>query len=464
MIMSATQQYITLYEENRELITQKSCTLLNEARESALVALKSYGLEKSLDFTATDPEEFLSPDYALNLERHEVPVSREQLFTCSVPNLSTCLHYLINEQYVSPKSSSDKNIGNTYEPVKGVFVGSLCQFAQSYPEIARRYYNHLAGEKTPPCSQGEAALNTLLTQDGFVLYVPDDTQLDKPVQLINFMRSIVDFMACQRLLIIIGKRAKATLLVCDHSNIEGKQNEEIQLLSLATTEIFVDEEATFDYYELEEDSHAVKRLNQIFLDQKQGSNTAIGQFSLTMGETRNRIHIALNGEEAQTHLFGMAIAGEKQKVDNLTFISHNYPNCQSNELFKYVLDDAAQGGFVGRILVKEGAIKTEAYQTNRNLCLSKEARMMTRPELEIYADDVKCSHGATVGQLDNNALFYMRSRGIPEAEARLLLMFAFMGDVIDLIRLEPLRDRLKQLVEKRFRGELARCNDCKIKK
>jgi Fe-S cluster assembly protein SufD len=158
----------------------------------------------------------------------------------------------------------------------------------------------------------------------------------------------------------------------------------------------------------------------------------------------------------------MVIADKQQQVDHLTYIEHRYPNCTSNELFKYVLDEEAQGGFVGRILVKEGAIGTDAHQTVRNLCLTDRARMMARPELEIYADDVKCSHGATVGQLDADALYYMRTRGIPEQEARLLLMFAFMGDVIDQVNLEPLRDRLKQLVEKRFRGELSRCNSCAL--
>ena len=465
--MSASQQYLDLYDQHSDLICSMSCGVMNAERDAARKILLSQGLGKIKDFTATDPEQFLALDYALNLERHNVPVGREQLFTCSVPNLSTCLHYLVNEQYVHPQLAEQTFCGKgTVDCMdEGYFVGSLREFAERYPDLASRYYNRLASRSDQgQCSVGEASLNTLLTQDGFVLYVADDVTLDKPIQLISLLRSVVDFMACQRLLIIIGKRAKATLLVCDHSNVDGAQSADIRLLSLAVTEVFVDEEATFDFYELEEDAPCVNRLNQIYVCQKGKSNTAVGQFSLTMGETRNRIHIALDGEYAETHLFGMATLDGTQKVDNLTSIEHSHPHCTSNELFKYVIDDAAEGGFVGRIHVREGAVKTEAYQTNRNLCLTPQAHMVARPELEIYADDVKCSHGATVGQLDQNALYYMRTRGIPEAEARLLLMFAFMGDVIDLIRLEPLHDRLKQLVEKRFRGELARCNDCKIKK
>ena len=206
------------------------------------------------------------------------------------------------------------------------------------------------------------------------------------------------------------------------------------------------------------------RLSNVYMHQEEGSNAAVGEFVLTAGKTRNRVYVDLDGEHIDTNLFGMVIADNKQEVDNITFIDHKHPHCNSNELFKYVLDGEAKCSFIGRILVRDGAVKTDAHQTDRNLCLTDKARMIARPELEIYADDVKCSHGATVGQLDQNALFYMRTRGIPEDEARMLLMFAFMGDVIENIRIEPLRDRLKHLIEKRFRGELTQCKNCSISK
>ncbi|MEG0455344.1 MAG: SufD family Fe-S cluster assembly protein, partial [Bacteroides sp.] len=170
----------------------------------------------------------------------------------------------------------------------------------------------------------------------------------------------------------------------------------------------------------------------------------------------------LAGEGAEINLCGMAIEDKNQHVDNHTFIDHTVANCNSNELFKYVLDDQAVGAFAGSVLVRPGAQKTTSQQTNRNLCATREARMYTQPQLEIYADDVKCSHGATVGQLDEKALFYMRSRGISQKEARLMLMFAFVNEVIDTIRLDALKDRLHLLVEKRFRGELNKCQGCAI--
>ena len=158
----------------------------------------------------------------------------------------------------------------------------------------------------------------------------------------------------------------------------------------------------------------------------------------------------------------MVIGDKKQQVDNFTSVNHNQPNCNSTELFKYVLDDVAKGGFTGKLYVARDAQKTAAFQTNKNILLNRTAKMRTKPQLEIYADDVKCSHGATIGQLDDSAMFYMRQRGIPEKEARLLLMFAFTADVIDHIRIDALQDRMKMLVEKRLRGELSKCEGCVI--
>lgn len=461
--MSAEKQYIELYRSQKALIDAHSAPALNAFREEAARVLEEVGVSRSKDFTNVDPETLLAPDYSMNLARYEVPTSREDLFTCAVPEMSTNVHFLVNEQYVNSSK------GEKQQP-QGLFVGSLREFAQLHPELIQKYYNQLAGKRTDTgdfrsqryeaCSLGESALNTMLCQDGFVLYVPAGIQVDKPIQLISLLRSVEDFMAVQRILVIIGDEAKASLLVCEHAS---RLNDEAHLLSLQTIEVFAGKNSTFDLYCLEEHHDLASRLGQLYVRQEQGSNVAIGQYALTCGLTRNRVHIQLAETDAKTQLYGMATLDAEQKLDNITFIDHLAPNCSSNELFKYVLDNQARGSFLGRILVRKDSVKTDAHQTNRNLCLTPEARMIARPELEIYADDVKCSHGSTVGQLDQQAMFYMRTRGIPEAEARMLLMFAFMADVIDGIRIEPLRDRLKHLVEKRFRGELGQdqCKGCK---
>ena len=221
------------------------------------------------------------------------------------------------------------------------------------------------------------------------------------------------------------------------------------------------------------------RFNNLYVHQEANSNVLLNGMTLHNGTTRNTTEVTLAGRGAEVNLCGMAIADKNEQVDNNTFIDHQVSDCTSNELFKYVLDAQAEGTFAGKVLVREGAQHTSSQptnrkkkqkktqhttsqQTNRNICATREARMYTQPQLEIYADDVKCSHGATVGQLDENALFYMRQRGISLKEARLLLMFAFVNEVIDNIRMDALKDRLHLLVEKRFRGELNKCQGCAI--
>jgi len=206
----------------------------------------------------------------------------------------------------------------------------------------------------------------------------------------------------------------------------------------------------------------VSQVISTFIKQEASSNVLSNIVTLHNGITRNNTYVELAGEHAESHLYGMALTDKTQQVDNFTFIDHAKPNCTSTELFKYVLDDRSSGAFRGRILVRKDAQKTMAYQSNKNICMTPNAKMYTKPQLEIYADDVKCSHGATVGQLDESQVFYLRSRGIPESEALLLMMFAFTNEVIENIRLEPLKERIKELVEKRFRGELSKCVGCAI--
>ncbi len=204
------------------------------------------------------------------------------------------------------------------------------------------------------------------------------------------------------------------------------------------------------------------RLANMYVRMEANSTATIDSITLHNGLTRNRTDVELAGEGAEVYMYGCVIADKKQHVDNNTLIDHAVPNCHSHELYKYVLDGEAVGAFAGRVLVRKDAQHTTSQETNANLCASRTARMYSQPMLEIYADDVKCNHGSTVGQLGDAALFYMRQRGIPEDEARLLLKFAFVGEVLDSIRMDALRDRLHLLVEKRFRGELSKCKDCKL--
>lgn len=446
--MQALQQYIDLYREQREVIDSHSAGVLNALRPEALQCVEQCGLSTTRheDYKHTDLEAIYAPDYGLNITRLAIASQPHEAFRCDVPNLSTQLYFLVGDRFY-------RHAHNRELP-EGVLAGSLSDMAQAHPELVSRYYGRVADMKR----DGTVALNTLLTQDGFFLYVPRHVVLDRPIQLVNLAAGDISMMHNRRILMVVEEGAQAKLLVCDHSEENG-----VNQLVTQVTEIWAGEGAVVDYYNLEENAACVQRVTSTFVHQEATSNVLVNGITLRNGTTRDNYYIALDGEGAETHLCGMAIADNNKRVDVYSHIDHRKSHCNSNELFKYVLDDEAVGSFSGRILVREGAQKTEAYQSNKNLCASPTAHMYTKPQLEIYADDVMCSHGATVGQLDQQALFYMRTRGISESEARMLLQFAFMSDVIENVRLDALKDRLRQLVEKRFRGELAQCQQCAMR-
>ena len=257
-------------------------------------------------------------------------------------------------------------------------------------------------------------------------------------------------------IIIAEEGAEVTLLFCDHTA------DDRHFLATQVTEAFVGANASLDLYCLEETHNKSVRVSNLYVEQQRDSRMHHNIITLHNGTTRNRADVTLVGEGAECVLNGCVIADKQQCVDNNTLIVHQAAHCTSRELYKYVLNDQATGAFAGKVLVQPGAQKTESAMTNQNLCATREARMYTQPMLEIYADDVKCSHGSTVGQLNDAALFYMQQRGISREEALLLLQTAFVNEVIDQMQLSPLRDRLHYLVDKRFRGELSKCEGCQL--
>lgn len=445
--MKSAQNYINLFKENRALVDNGSAGVLNSLRDSALSCLVQYGLPHNglEEYLHTDVSKWFEPDWGMNLARLDMPVDFAQAFKCSVPNLSTQLYFLANDTFASSDTAA-KNL-----LPEGVIAGSLKEAAVEHPELVAGFYGKLADMEKP----GIAAFNTLFAQDGFILYVPDCVVIEKPLQLITLLSSKVDLMVNRRILVVLGRDAQAKLLLCDHALAAN------QHLTTQVVEIFAGSGSTFELYDLEETHYANRRTSELYVNQEANSNVEIDYVTLHNGQTRNTVFSTFAGRGSNLSLNGIATIDKEQHVDNMTFVDHRVSDCTSNELFKYVLDDSASGSFAGKVLVRHGAQHTESQQTNRNICLTRQARMFTQPQLEIYADDVKCSHGATVGQLDENAMFYMRQRGIPEDEARMMLMQAFVGEVIGHVSLEPLRDRLNRLVEKRFRGELSQCEGCR---
>ena len=447
MSMKAEQQYIDLFTQCEAIICRQSADVLNAPRAKAFADFEklSFPTRKQEKYKYTEVSKYFAPDYGLNLNRLEFPVNPYEVFKCDVPNMSTSLYFVVNDTF-------DKHVHPSAQLPEGVYFGSLKDMAEQRPDLVRKYYGKLADTS----KDALAAFNTMFAQDGVCMYVPKNVVLERPIQLVNILRADVATLVNRRLLIILEEGAQAKLLICDHAM------DEVNFLSTQVAEVFVGENASLDLYELEETHYSTVRFSNLYVHQSAGSRVLLNGVTLHNGTTRNRVHVVLDGPGAEVDLCGMAIADRDEQVDNHTFIDHRAPACTSNELFKYVLDERAVGAFAGKVLVRPGAERTSSLQTNRNLCVTREARMYTQPQLEIYADDVKCSHGATVGQLDENALFYMQQRGVSLREARLLLMFAFVNEVTDRIRMEALRDRLHQLVEKRFRGELSKCRGCAL--
>lgn len=445
--MTSEKQYIDLYCECREMICSHSSAPMNALRDEAYEQFKALGFpsRKVERYKYTDMDELFKADYGLNLNRLDIPVNPYDAFRCDVPNLSTSLYFVVNDAFYTkalPKSSLPE----------GVIVDSLCRVAEERPELVARYY----GKITKTSEDGITALNTMLAQDGLFVYVPRNVKVDRAIQVINILRSDVDLMVNRRVLIVMEEGAEAKLLFCDHSA------DDRHFLSTQVMEAFVADNASLDLYCLEETHMKNTRVSNVYIEQQRDSRVSHNVITLHNGITRNRLDLVFKGEGAECFCNGCVIADKSQRVDNNTLIDHQVGHCSSHELYKYVLDNDAVGAFAGRVLVRKDAQKTTSQETNQNLLATRSARMYTQPMLEIYADDVKCSHGSTVGQLNDAALFYMQQRGVSREEARLLLQFAFINEVIDNISLEPLRDRLRYLVEKRFRGELNKCEGCSL--
>ncbi|MCK9155018.1 MAG: Fe-S cluster assembly protein SufD [Paludibacteraceae bacterium] len=452
--MEIEQSYIKIYKDFGQLIKDNSAEVMNRERDKAFARFEELGFPttKLEDYKHTDIRSRYAIDFGMNIRRVEFPINPYSVFKCDVPGINSHLFFIVNDSfYHDPQGdTTNKEIEDLIS--QGVLIGSLKEHAEKQPDLVAKYYGKAANVQ----NDGSVAFNAAFAQDGFFLYVPKNVVIEKPIQLINVMRATTDTMANSRNLIVLEEGAKAKFLVCAHTM------DACNFLSNRVTEVFVGKNASYEHYKLENTSYNMTNIGSLYVEQSEGSNVLVNEMTLHNGFTRNNICINLNGEHAEALLCGMAIGDKEELIDNTTAINHNVSHCHSKELYKYVLNDKATGVFAGRILVKQDAQKTEAYQSNKNLCATKDAHVYSKPQLEIYADDVKCSHGATTGQIDDNALFYMRSRGISEREARMLLMLAFTNDVIENISVEALKNRIHLLVEKRFRGELSKCAGCII--
>ncbi len=407
-------------------------------------------------------------------ERVEVDIN--ELFRCSVRGLVAHPVIVLNGYYHAENDVS--------ELPEEVLCCSMAEARKHYPQLLNKpefaQLSSLEGESVSalsgalssegkeasangaPMQAGVCDSTTATEADGVFIYVPAGIEMERPIQIINLLYGLErPLTAEQRNYVIVGRGAKVSLLVCDHTiTSESAEKTHFQLSNM--TEVVVEEGAKVDYIEIESQSGETAYDNTINFTSGRDTSLTTMMLSLYGGEIRNNQRILFGGEGASCNLFGCYIAGEEQKIDNFTYVDHAVPRCTSNELFKGAMDGRSSGNFLGCIRVRRDAQKTEAYQANNNLLLSDTARVNTKPQLIIDADDVKCSHGATIGRIDEEAMFYLRSRGIGEEEARMMMKSAFVYDIIRRIPLEPLRNKVASMVEKRLRGGKDFCENCKI--
>lgn len=403
--MEATKQYIDFFGEVQTTLAARSCDEMNAQREAALQTFSAQGFPSQ------------------KVERY---------------------------RYAKVEADFSPNYGIALTPLSGPLPPYCFRIAEADSRV-RALYNKVADN-----GDSIVALNTMLCVDTLVVHVPRGIRVEHPIQISNILKGEHDTMVSRRILIVMEEMAEADVIITDRAASQSR------FLTNQIIEVVMKDGSHLSLYEIEETHLLCTRYGSVFV--RQGRNSCLHHTSLTLfnGHTRNRLDVMLQGEGSEVTANGCVIADKMQRVDNNTLIDHQVPACQSSELYKYVLDDSAVGAFAGKVLVREGAQKTMSKETNANLCATSSARMYTQPMLEIYADDVQCSHGSTVGQMDEAALFYMRQRGIDEREARLLLKAAFITEVIETIPLESLRDRLHIVVDKRLRGELSKCEGCKL--
>jgi Fe-S cluster assembly protein SufD len=440
------EMLVRIYQDNKTSINTNVGEGIKSVRSKALEDFKKLGIptRKVEAYRYTNLEKVLADDYNTEFSAELLKIDLKEVFKCEIPELDTHVVLVLNGFYYH-----DNIITGLPE---GVIITSLAQASVSYPEIFNSHYGKYASTE----EDSLAAMNSFFAQDGVFIYVPEHVKIDKPVQIISLCFSFKNLRITTRNLIIAEKGSELQLIVCDHTLCRRKY------LSNSLTEIFAGANAKIEYSKVQNENNLSAQLSNTYISQGEDSRVVSNIISLHGGFIRNNVFVKLDGERAENNTYGLFISDSSQHISNYTSITHVKPNCQSNQLFKGILSENATGAFNGKIYVSRDAQKTLAYQKNNNILLSPSAKMNSKPQLEIYADDVKCSHGATVGQLDEDALFYLRSRGIREAEARFLLMYAFANDVIGNIGTRHLRERIIDLVDKRLRGKLSKCNECEI--
>jgi Fe-S cluster assembly protein SufD len=324
---------------------------------------------------------------------------------------------------------------------KGLIVTSLADAAKTHAAIFDTHY----GKYVDVNNDAFIALNTAMAKDGVFIHVAKGAVIEKPIHILHIASADENTIINPRNLIVVEENAQAKIIE-SFETIDSKA----KIFNNAITEITVAKNTVVEHYKIQDENEAGFLMNTLQINQQDNSVFTTNTITLSGSLVRNNLTIVLDGEHIESHLNGLYLTRDHQLVDNHTLVDHRKPNCNSNELYKGIIDEKSTATFNGKIFVRKDAQKTNAFQSNKNILLSDDGSINTKPQLEIYADDVKCSHGTSTGKLDEDKIFYLRARGIGELSAKKLLMHAFASEVINTIKIDELRDYVEAKVALRF--------------
>ncbi len=420
------------YEDHLQVTDQ-----VHDVKVQAIKDFETLGFPKKKEeaWKYTSLNKLLKQDYNL-FAQVEDALDYKEVKKYFIHEIDTYTIVFVDGVYASQLSST------THDKIDACLMSSAME-KDKYADLLEKYFNKIAPKS------GLNALNTAFARQGAFINIPKNTVADKPIQIINFSTGKENNLMIQpRNLIVVGENAQVEIIERHQSLSENP------VFTNSVTEIFVDKRGMLDFYKIQNDTHHASLIDNTFIEQKAETHCSVHTFSLGGALTRNNLEFYQKGEHSNSILKGVTLIEGKQHVDHNTLVHHTQPNCESHQDYKGIYDEKSVGVFNGKVLVEKIAQKINAYQSNNNILAHDDATINSKPQLEIFADDVACSHGCTIGQLDEEALFYLKSRGIPAKEARALLTYAFANNVLESVKIGAIKKRINKLIANKLNVNL----------
>ncbi|MEO8210004.1 MAG: Fe-S cluster assembly protein SufD [bacterium] len=422
---------IKLLEDFRNLessLNGETKNYFHKIRQDAISSFEELGfpVKKLEEWKYTNINPILKHNFKTSFNLIEPKLSKDDIKNFLFDRENVNLLVFVNGKF-------DEMLSNIITVNEKVFIGSLLDGRVKFAEVVEKHFSKYADYK----NHSLTALNTAFARDGAFIYVQKNTEVTEPVHILNISDSRKESYLSQPRNLFIAEEDASIKIIEDYYSIGDMHS-----FTNVVTEIYCDHNSNLERYKIQNDGDMAYHIGTTQVMQEKDSRFSDTTISWGGAITRNNLNSVFNGSNTECHFYGLYLLTGKQHVDNHTLADHAMPHCYSNELYKGIIDDKATGVFNGKIMVRVDAQKTNAYQSNGNILLSDDATIYSKPQLEIFADDVKCSHGATTGQLNEEEMFYLRARGIGKDEARILLLNAFAGDVIDSVKIEKLREKL----------------------